>query len=308
MYLNLTSGYTQKIALQYQGFYFDKALKWSGSVGVAHGKNREINYATENNKPLHTRNPDGYLYEFFQGSFDVTYRPAIRTRHNFSIGYNYNAVADTIHKLNKFYSPSKNVYSYPYISYGLSYINLNFNPYPTKGISGDATIYKGGINSSLNIWQLSAKGAKYWALSRKTFFNLMAGGVIKLPFKQPYITQQFLGYGDAFLQGYENYLVDGVAGGYAKATVSYNLFNAQIPLPKIKWLRTWSTMPLKVFIKAFGNSGYAHNPNYTLQKDLTNKMLYSTGIGIDIIAFADTIFKIEWSFNQLGQNGIYLHQ
>ena len=37
-------------------------------------------------------------------------------------------------------------------------------------------------------------------------------------------------------------------------------------------------------------------------------MLYSAGVGLDIIAFADLVIKIEWSFNEIGQNGLYLHQ
>jgi outer membrane protein assembly factor BamA len=308
MHLNLTNGYTKKIALQYQGFYFDKALKWSGSISIAHGKNRELNYATESNKLLSVKNPDGYLFEFSQLALDVTYRPVIKTRHNFSIGYNYNRIADTVNKLNAYYAPSEKIHRYPYISYGISFTDLNFNPYPTKGKAGDFSIQKAGITSSFNLWQFTVKGASYWPLSRKTYFNIKAGAVLKLPFRQPYITQQFLGYGDAYLQGYENYIVDGVAGGYLKATAAYNLFNIQIPLPQIKWLKTWSKMPVRVYVKTFANTGYAHNPNITLRNELTNKMLYSTGVGIDIIAFTDLIFKIEWSFNQLGQNALYLHQ
>lgn len=307
-HLHLTNGYTKKIALQYHGFYFDKDLKWSGSVNLAHGKNRELNYITEHNKLLAFKNPDGYLYEFFQGSFDVGYRPAIKTRHLFSIGYNSNRIADTITKLNANYSPSDNNYSYPYISYGVSFSDYDFNPYPTRGKYGEVSIHKAGINSTINLWQLSAKGVQYWPLGEKAYLSVKLAGMIKLPFKQPYITQQFLGYGDAFLQGYENFIVDGVAGGYSKQTVGYNLINADIPLPTNKWFKSLRSIPFKLYVKAFTNAGYVHNPNESLRNDLNNKMLYSTGIGLDIVAFTDFIFKIEWSFNQLGQNALYLHQ
>jgi hypothetical protein len=37
-------------------------------------------------------------------------------------------------------------------------------------------------------------------------------------------------------------------------------------------------------------------------------MLYSGGLGIDIITFYDVVIKLEWSFNQLGQNGLFLHR
>ncbi|QEC56984.1 hypothetical protein FSB75_14105 [Flavisolibacter ginsenosidimutans] len=307
-YINLTSGYTKKIALQYQGFYFDKALKWSGSLSVAHGKNREINYITQNNKVISVKDPDGYLYEFSQASFDLLYRPAIKTRHTFSVGYNYNRIADTVRKLNKNYAPTENVYRFPYLSYSVSFTDFDFNPYPTRGRYADFSIYKAGINNPVNLWQLAASGTQYLAAGRKGYFSVKLAGMLKLPFKQPYITQQFLGYGDAYLQGYENYIIDGVAGGYSKQTFGYNLLKTEIPLPKKKWFKSLHNIPLKVYAKVYTNEGYVYNPAPGFTNGLTNRMLYSTGFGIDILAFTDLLFKIEWSFNRLGQNGIFLHQ
>jgi hypothetical protein len=37
-------------------------------------------------------------------------------------------------------------------------------------------------------------------------------------------------------------------------------------------------------------------------------MLYSTGFGIDITTIYDFALKLDWSFNQLGQNGIFIHK
>lgn len=301
-------GYTKRLALQYQGFYFDRALKWSGSLNFSHNKNREVNYNTQYDKIVAVKNPDGFLFENYQASFDLVYRPAIKTRHQFTVGYQYNHVGDTVRKLNENYSPADGVFAYPYISYGISFIDYDFNPYPTRGRYGDASILRAGINSSINLWQLSARGVNYWGLGKKSYFSLKVGGVLKLPFKQPYISQQFLGYGDAFLQGYENYIIDGVAGAYAKQTFGVNVLKTEIPLPSIKWLKQLSSVPLRVYAKAYTNQGYVHNPNPNYTNGLTNRMLYSTGFGIDIIAFTDLIFKFEYSFNQLGQRAMYLHQ
>ncbi len=308
LYLNLTNGYTKKIALQYLGFYLDKALKWSGNINIAAGKNRELNYATENNKLLPIKNPDGFIYEFMQASFDIVYRPAIKTRHVFTMGYNYNRIGDTVRKLNANFFPFHNTYCYPYIAYSLSFMDYDFNPYPTRGRQGEIAISKSGIGSTLNLWQLGIKGTNYWAMGKRGYFSIKAAATVKLPFKQPYIAQGFLGYDDAYLQGYENYIVDGVAGGYAKETIGYNIWSSQISIPKIKILKSLHSVPFRLYVKAYGNAGYVHNPNPSIHNELTNKMLYSTGVGIDIVAFTDLIFKIEWSFNQLGQNSIYLHQ
>jgi outer membrane protein assembly factor BamA len=308
MHVNFTNGYTKKVALQYRGFFLDKELKWSSSVNFAYGKNRELNYATEHNKLLPIKTPDGYLYEFYESSIDVAYRPAIKTKHTFSVGYNYNRVDDTVRKLNSFYTPSNNTFSYPYLTYNLSFRDLDFNPYPTRGREGDVSLHKAGFGGAVNLWQLSVKGTQHWPVSTKSFFSLHAGGILKLPFRQPYFTQHFLGYGDAYLQGFENYIIDGVTGGYTKATISYNLLKTAINLPQNKWFKSLRSVPLKAYVKSYVNAGYSYNPNQTLYNGLNNRMLYSTGLGLDLVLFTDMVFKFEWSFNQLGQNGLYLHQ
>ena len=74
-------------------------------------------------------------------------------------------------------------------------------------------------------------------------------------------------------------------------------------------LKKWTAqrIPFNFYGKIYGNTGYVYNPqpgeNY-----LTNRMLYSTGIGIDVLTLYDFTLKLEWSFNQLGQNGLFLHR
>ena len=308
MHLHLAEGYTKKFALQYQGFFLDRALKWSSSINFNYGKNRELNYATEDNKLLPVRKPDGFINEFLQTSIDIMYRPAIKTRHSFTVGYNHNHIADTVSKLNAFYAPLRNNFSYPYLKYNIQFLDYDFNPYPTRGRGGVAELHKAGFGGPVNLWELSVKGSSFWGLGSKSYFGLSAGGVLKLPFKQPYVTQAFLGYGDAYLQGFENYIIDGVAGGYVKAMVARSVLKTAIKVPKIKYLESIRSVPLQVYLKTYVNTGYAHNPNLKLRNELNNRMLYSAGFGLDLIVFANMIVKFEWSFNQLGQNGLYLHQ
>jgi hypothetical protein len=131
-------------------------------------------------------------------------------------------------------------------------------------------------------------------------------GMIKLPFEQPYITQGFMGGSDMFMQGYEFYSIDGVAGGYAKAAIHRQLFNKHFSIPS-KRIKRLNNIPFKVYAKAFANTGYAYNPQASINS-LNNKMIYSTGVGLDIITFTDFVIKLEWAFNQLGENGLYLHR
>ena len=40
---------------------------------------------------------------------------------------------------------------------------------------------------------------------------------------------------------------------------------------------------------------------------LNNKLLYTYGAGFDVLSYYDFVAKIEYSFNQLGEKGLFLH-
>jgi outer membrane protein assembly factor BamA len=300
------NGYTKQLSFSYDRLYIDRALKLGLNVGFSMGKNKEHNYNTINNKQVYLKD-DKYVRNFMTGSAELTYRRAIKTRHRVGITFNTEEVSDSVLKLNpSYFQSTHNRITYPEIYYAMTYYDLDYIPYPTKGYAADIIIGKKGFNSSINLWQLSAKGSANWPTGKKSFFTVNVFGNLKLPLKQPYFNQRLLGYGDAFLQGYEYYVIDGVAAAYIKTTYTRKLVNFDIKMPGGK-KREASRIPFKIYGKVYGNAGYVDNPQPG-ENFLINKMLYSAGIGIDVITLYDLTFKLEWSFNQLGQNGIFLHR
>ena len=300
-------GYTKQFSFSYDRLYIDKKMKWGLTTGFAVGQNREINYNTINDKQVFLKDENGHLRNFVSANADLTYRRAIKTRHRLGIAYTMEDVKDTIIKLNPdFFKDGRRRIEYPEIYYRMSYYDLDYIPYPTKGYAAELALGKKGLNSIVNVWHLSVKGSGSWHTGKKAFVNVIAYASIKAPFKQPYYAQRFLGYGDAFMQGYEYYVVDGVAGGFLKTTFTREVLNFGINIPgKKRGLP--ERIPFRFFAKVFGNAGYVHNPQPGLNS-LSNRMLYSTGIGLDIFTSYDFTLKLEWTFNQLGQNGLFLHR
>lgn len=307
--LLLVNGYTKQISFSYDRLYIDKKLKWGMNTGFAIGKNREVNYNTINDKQVFIKDNDNYLRSFTRANFELTYRKAIKTRHSFGIAYAVENLNDTIIKLNPVYFNFSNGKSLGFaeLYYSMSYFDLDYIPYPTKGYAVQLSAGRRGLNKATNQWSISVKSSGSWHLSPKSFFNLIVYGSIRAPFKQPYFSQRFLGYGDVFIQGYEYYVIDGVAGGYLKTTLTREMLNFSIRVPPLKKGKVAERIPVRIFGKVFGNSGYVHNPQPG-NNLLSNKMLYSGGFGIDILTFYDVTFKLEWTFNQLGQNGVFLHR
>lgn len=305
--LSIMNGYTRQVSIQYYGLRIDPALKWSTNAGVSYGQNREVNYMTLQNRQIPLKGDGGFLHSYIGGFLQFNYRPRIKTTHTFGIGYTYETIADTITKLNPSFSQGA-IIRYPELFYKMSYYNVDFNPYPTKGFFGEVSLRRQGLGiaSPVNLWELTAKASQTWPINSKYFFNLKGLGTIKLPFSQPYIGKEFIGYDGRFLQGYEYYVIDGVAGGYAKATLSRPVFSTHVHIPSQR-MKSFSNIPIKMYAKTFVNAGYVYNTKAG-ENELTNSFLYSGGVGLDIVTYNDFVIKIEWSFNRLGENRVYLHQ
>lgn len=302
----LMTGYTRQVAIGYDRLYIDKKMKWGARFNFAAGKNHELNFNTVNDKQAFLHDNNAFLRNFFHAQAELTYRRAINTRHSFGIGYISEQVHDTILRLNpEYFGGNRKQVRFPELFYTMTYYNLDYIPYPTQGFAGGIQLRKSGFNSNFNLWQLYLRAMANRRLTEKSFISLTAYAGIKLPFRQPYYNLRFLGYGDQFLQGYEYYVMDGVAGGYLRASLNRQLLSFGIPVHYKK--RTTDQIPVRIYGKIFGNSGYVHNPQPGDNK-LTNRMLHAAGLGIDIITFYDVIFRLEYSFNQLGQNGLYLHR
>jgi outer membrane protein assembly factor BamA len=302
--LSVMNGYTRQFSLQYYGLRLDPELKWSTNAGVSFSQNREVNYMTLRNKQIPLKNGD-FLRSYIGGFIHFNYRPKIKTTHTFGIGFNYESIADTIKKLNPAFSSGEGILRYPELFYNLRYVDVDYIAYPTKGFFGEAYLKRRGVvrESNINLWELMARASQSWPMNSKYFFNLRGLVTLKLPFSQPYIGKGFVGCDGRFLQGYENYVIDGVAGGYAKASITRPVATLHLHLP----VRKLSDMPIKLYAKTFVNAGYIYN-NTPGENGLTNKFLYSGGVGLDIVTYNDFVIKIEWSVNRLGQNGLYLHQ
>lgn len=303
----LINGYTRQVSVSYDRLYIDKKMKWGINGGVAMGKNREVNYTTINNKQLFYKDTNNYIRSFFKSNVELTYRRAIRTRHRFGIAYNEEQVDDTIIALNPtYFRKGRDRIRFPELYYVMNYYDVDYIPYPLEGYHAELSFHKKGFNKIIDVWQLTARGGGGWKIANKTYLGLRASGTIKFPFHQPYYNQRLLGYSDFFMQGYEYYVIDGVAGGYLKSTLTRQILNTSIKYRKRKE-GSLNSIPIRIFAKIYGNAGYVHHPDPGANH-LNNRMLFSGGLGLDLISIYDFTMRLEWSFNQLGQNGLFLHR
>jgi opacity protein-like surface antigen len=256
------------------------------------------------NKIGFIKQEDNFIVKQSYIDLAYTYRPAIKTRHTFRVSYANINVDDSVIKLNpRYFASSANSLRFADISYRLSYNNVDYIPYPLKGFSGEANLYKrfGRISS---FWQISGRGNYSTKFFPTSFIQLQAAGLLRFPFNQPYISNNLMGSADLYMRGLEYYVIEGVAGGVTRATVKNEILSLNVR--NIIKSQSHNKIPFRVFLKAYGDLGYSYTPNYG-NSILNNKLLRTWGAGVDIVTFYDVVVKLEYSFNQLGDKGLFIH-
>lgn len=306
--IQVINGYSRNVSAAYVAPYSNSKLTQGFSLSGGFSQFREVAYRTNYDNSFARFNNGNFVYDNWYINAGFQIRKAIKKRHLFNLSYSHINILDTIISSynTKYFNSKKSVQGIVDLAYTFQYVSLDNVLYPTKGESRYITLIKRGtgISGGINMFSIEAETDKFISLGKKWFISYQLLGKIKLPFDQPYINQRGLGFGNAYLRGQEYFIIDAVAFALAKTNLSKQIANFYIPTPfKAKVL---SRIPFRIYAKTFADFGYAYNKK-EFETRLNNKFLYSGGFGIDIITFFDLQMRFEYSFNQLGQKGLFLH-
>jgi len=304
----LLNGYTRNVAFSYTKPFSSNALQEGFIFGAGYAQSREVGYKTSYDNRLLFYKNGNFVNSNVVLNAGYSFRKAIKTRHLFTVFFTQASINDSI--ANTAYNPNyfkdgatkRTIIDF---TYTYRYLSVDNIVYPLKGTTAFITASKRGVSLTGGINMFYVEGAynKFVDFKNNWFGSIQFTGKIKLPFNQPYYNQRALGYGDATLRGLEYYVIDGAAYGLIKSTLKKKLISFSIPLPFTS--SYFTKIPFTIYAKTFADVGYSYNtPAYNTF--LNNKFLYTRGIGIDIITLYDINLKIEYSFNQLNQKGLFL--
>lgn len=300
----LISGYTQQFTLRYNLPFFDKKLKQGFSVGFIAATQKEINYATGDNKQLFFKQ-DTINKRSFRIDLTYSYRPDSKQRHYFRVSYNDERISDTVAKINPLYFPGgRSRLQFIDFTYTYKYFNVDYIAYPTKGFLAEASLYRRGLDNVSGLWQLGGRAVYVKPMHKNMFLHLEALAIAKAPFRSFFVNEKLFGYGYYQMRGLEYNVVDGMIGGSLKTTLNKQLLSFILKNPFTS--KTHDKIPIRIFLKAYGDLGYGYTPRAIASNTLNNTLLRTWGFGMDIVSIYDFVFKIEYSFNQLGKDGLYL--
>ncbi len=298
-------GYTQKFALEYFKPYVDKKQKHGLGISVSVSNNEETYYITDSNKLKFVRTPREYIIRQFEGAVVYTYRPAYESKHLLELRYKDILIDDTIAQLNP-----------DYFKYGLKEMKMvqlmyrwelnrvdNWN-YPRSGLKvvNNVTTRFGLKGFSFQAYDAAEVGY-FRHLGGKWYTSNILRGRLSVPTNQPYILRSALGSESEYIRGYEYYVIDGSQYGLIRNNLKFEALNVTIRNIPIPYL---SAIPLRIYPKVFVDAGYVTN-KYPGNSFLNDRLLYSAGMGFDLVSAYDFKIRVEYTWNHLGEKGLFLH-
>lgn len=307
-------GYTKQFGFGYNIPYINKKQAAGLNFNFNYSENRELPYTSVNNVLTYLNYPAQILRTQYTGTVDYTYRQGLYNEHILEADFFSCSVTDTIQKLTKNYLPfNQGSAMFFETKYYFRRDMRDYAPYPLTGYYFDFSLNEYGMgmkidNKPFNLFYVQASFHKYWSISPRFYYSAMAETKISQNGTQPYYLQKALGYGNDFVRGYELYVVDGNNYVLLKNEIRFRFLNVPVQTIPFIGMRQFNKAYYAFYLTAFTDWGYvgAANPDVT-GNTLADTPLWGNGFGIDFVTYYDLVFRVEYSFNKLGQSGFFLH-
>lgn len=311
--LKFNLGYTRRFAFSYELPFFDRQKIFGLSFKTEMASNRELNYLTKSDKQEFYKDEESFVYRRFRTTLGLSCRPGLRITHRLWFSYQHNQIADIVaQELNPdFFLDGRSQQRYLSLSYNYSYDTRDQRPYPLKGELITFNAEKDGlglVSKDRNALTFQAKVAKFWPIGER--WNVAAalrGKYSAIRTQQPYNDNRAMGFGDNTMKGYEYYIIDGLDMGMVSTSMRFKVLQKRINFGKLIPVERWRELPFRIYLGLNGDAGYVNNPFDRNWNTFSNRMLWGGGLSLDAVFFFDKVFKFEYSFNHLGEGGLFLH-
>lgn len=304
MNLFLIGGYSQQINANYYRPYIDKQLRQGLGFGFSFARSREVNYATDSNRQQFYSMPD-FARKYVRGELVYSYRKGSKMRSYLKASYTRDKMDSAIIALNpNIFGKGRTTAEFVDILANYQYFNLDYIPYPLRGWMVDFYALK-RFSKQIPMMQVGGRAQATWRFLPKTYMNFQTSFAFTLSsIEQPYYNSRMLGYRSLYLQGLEYYVADGSLATMLRTTLRHEVlkFTVKNIIPS----KSHNEIPFRFFVKTFGNLGYAYNKNPG-NNFMNNQLLSTAGFGLDILTVYDLVLKLEYSYNQFGQSGFFIH-
>ena len=306
----LQSGFAQKAQIRYNLPGINKAQTIGLTVDASYSRSKELGYKTVGNVVQFFRDSEDFLRYRRRAGFTFSYRPGLLTYHFLKVEYQHNNIDEYVAtELNSNYFPNGQLSQrLIFLQYEFTHDNRDIKPYPMNGFYVYGALQKEGIGlfDDRNGMYALARYEKYFSFTDKWSLALVTKGKLALIRGfQNYNNFTGLGYQGDFIRGYELYAIDGLDYIYTKSTFRLKVMDREINYGRLMPLKAMRIMPFKVFLTLHNDVGYVTDNQYGDINPLGNQWLWGGGVGVNFLMYYDKVFRFEYSFNQLGESGLF---
>jgi len=311
---NILVGYSNEFSIEYRNLYIDNAKRHALNASVSYLTQKQLYYTTINHERL-TVKTEEILFRLISTELYYSFRKAYNVEHRFTISYENIEIGDTVALLNENYLGNRNTKRQQLtLNYSLNADYTDYRVYPLTGYSLTANIRQRGLglfaNQDNRVFSIDLSFNWHTNIYKRLYFATGAKFRTSLPIKQSYYMLDGLGFSTNHLRGYEYYAFDTQSFVLLKNNFKFELLPRKVLTIKLIPFSQFNKVHFAIYINAFFDVGigyddtmeYKTNSNY-----MTNKLLYSGGVGIDLITYYDKVFRVDYSINQLGERGVFLH-
>lgn len=303
-------GYSKKFRLSYDMPFINKKQNIGMGFSYSYTQNEQITIGTQDNIRIFLDGLGGRLQRHHLGKMNVSWRNDLYNRMSLEVRYNDVVVNDTITSLsNDYFVPGESSSSFLGLVYNYVHDKRDNVAYPLKGYTFGATLVKHGLGlgfeSDVDVLYSLINARGHWQLGERIFGALSLRGKLNIAGDIPYFIQQGFGYGN-YVRGYELYVIDGQHYLLGKSNLKFQLIKPQkeqLPFG----MSQFSLFHYALYMNLFVDAGRVWDDLYAAQNTLANEPIFGWGTGLDLVAYYDKVLRLEYSFNSIGESGMFIH-
>jgi outer membrane protein assembly factor BamA len=195
-----------------------------------------------------------------------------------------------------------------WLGYSLVWDRRDVRIYPRSGHYHELRIDRYGLGlgeAEPDVTTLYGTVKRWWRTSDAVTLalSLRGKGTIGRP---PYYVQEGLGYRNA-VRGYEYYVLDGEHFALGKGNFILQLIRPQQRRVEGVPIEAFRTLYFALYLDLYADVGRVWDDRYAAENFLANRWTSGYGIGLDLVSSYDQVVRAEYTLNDLGEHGFFLH-
>ncbi len=304
----VTFGFEKGVFFNYSNISLDRNGKHTIGFGASYNVNKTVNIAAHGNIPVYMKDRKKPLHTEYGMNMTYIIRPVLRLRNTLELSYRHTMIADTILKENPSFwgSPLTSRHTME-VKNTIGLDKRDNAIYPLEGyyISGCADgIFD--LNTDFVCGKLKGEIQYYLKLSRRWFLSTTLSMSASVKNRDAYIYNTAIGYENAMIRGYEHFTIDGQHYVSSNNSIKYCILPKKIiTLGFLSFIPKFNKIHFTIYGKAFFDMGYVHDNGGNPSDLFSNRFLFGTGAGIDILTYYDITFGAHYALTGSGTGGIF---